>query len=326
MAIPQFNLDMDIISKIPEYPADGGFTPETFKAQFDKAGKLLKEYINTILIPELDKIVDVDALIADILDESLSSAEKAAPAKLMGEIVKKLSVQSAVAKTFEKAVRSGDFLVEYDQNLKVQMLTATKVRVFGGAYVTQGNYVELNVGSYVDLDLASGETGLNRKDLICGRYQRDEEGNVTNSVVIVAGTPSQTSSSDPDIFIGDINSEGAVIHDTPIARVEYIGTAVSAEMIIIGSVPENNRHEISLAASAWSESAPYTQTVTVQGLTDEKLAKAYPNIPDDIAEEAALADEIVKVTSCKRSGEEMTFRCREDKPILDIPVIVEVFT
>lgn len=81
---------------------------------------------------------------------------------------------------------------------------------------------------------------------------------------------------------------------------------------------------VKLLASAWSENAPYKQTVTVEGLTDQLRALAYPEEPDNESEAAALAEETVKVSACKRSGDQMTFICREDKPEKDIPVIVEV--
>jgi hypothetical protein len=80
-----------------------------------------------------------------------------------------------------------------------------------------------------------------------------------------------------------------------------------------------------LSASGWSNSAPYLQTISVDGLTDAVNAMAYPDIPEDAAEAAALEDETAKITSSRRSGNQMTFRCRDDKPILDIPVIVEVY-
>ena len=313
---------MDLISKIPENPADGGFSTESFRAEFDKAGNLLKEYINKILIPELDKTVDVDALIKSILDETLTAPEKAAPAKVVGDIIKKLAVQEIVSKTFERTIRSGDFVLDYDQNLRAQMITGTKARVFGGAYVTQGNYVELNVGSYVDLNLQSGSLGLYRNDLICARYQRNADGIVTNSVVVIAGNPTQTNSVDPTILTGNINKWGAVVHDTPIARVKYSGTSVSIENII---ERQSKRRSATLTASNWSSSAPYTQSITVEGLSDGVNAKAYPQWPEALADKLALGEETVKIRSCERSGSTMTFQCWEDKPVLDIPIIVEVY-
>ena len=86
MAIPKFNEDMNIISKQPNYPgSEGGLTPEEFRAEFDKAGILIQEYINNILTPELDQLVDVEALLSGILDTTLTKSGKAADAKAVGD-------------------------------------------------------------------------------------------------------------------------------------------------------------------------------------------------------------------------------------------------
>lgn len=54
MALTKFNEDMEIISKQSTYPNDvDGMTPEELKASHDKAGKLIKEYINNTLLKEL---------------------------------------------------------------------------------------------------------------------------------------------------------------------------------------------------------------------------------------------------------------------------------
>lgn len=82
--------------------------------------------------------------------------------------------------------------------------------------------------------------------------------------------------------------------------------------------------EVILTAAGWSSEAPYTQTVSVDGLADNLRALVYPKFPDDSAQDAALAEETVKVSKCTREGNQMTFTCRDDKPALDIPVVVEV--
>ena len=54
MAFTAFNEDMEIISKQSTYPNDAdGMTPEELKASFDRAGKLIQEYINNTLLTEL---------------------------------------------------------------------------------------------------------------------------------------------------------------------------------------------------------------------------------------------------------------------------------
>ena len=80
-----------------------------------------------------------------------------------------------------------------------------------------------------------------------------------------------------------------------------------------------------LLASGWSGSGPYLQTVSVDDMKDDRRAMAYPDVPEDATQEAAFMEEAGKITSCRRSGSTMTFRCLDDKPTLDIPVIVEVY-
>lgn len=82
-----------------------------------------------------------------------------------------------------------------------------------------------------------------------------------------------------------------------------------------------------LTASGWvGDSAPYTQTVTLDGLTDGRRARVYPayggvNIDTDLAMREACAC----VSYAKREGQNVTFTCLEDKPGVDINVIVEVY-
>lgn len=86
MAIPKFQEDMDIISKLGEYPgADDGLSTSAFKAKFDEGSNKIKKFLNEILIPELDLIVDVRALINGILDSTLTMSDKAANAKVTGD-------------------------------------------------------------------------------------------------------------------------------------------------------------------------------------------------------------------------------------------------
>lgn len=94
MAIPKFEEDVQIISKIPNYPgSEGGLTPKEFRAKFDAAAVLIQNYLNNVMIPELDKTVDVQALINGILDNTLTAADKAAQAKAVGDsLMKKLSI------------------------------------------------------------------------------------------------------------------------------------------------------------------------------------------------------------------------------------------
>ena len=103
MALTAFNEDMEIISKLSDLPNDtDGLTAAELKARFDRAGTLLKAYINGTLLSELsgsgaagslgvDKVngtdmgstvqAALDALAAQIVEATLGTI----PDKSIGE-------------------------------------------------------------------------------------------------------------------------------------------------------------------------------------------------------------------------------------------------
>lgn len=55
MAITKLTADLSNISKLDDQPNDiGGLSAAELKAEFDKAGNSIKEYINSVLLPELE--------------------------------------------------------------------------------------------------------------------------------------------------------------------------------------------------------------------------------------------------------------------------------
>lgn len=235
MAIPIFEVDMDIISKLGEHPlSDDGLTPESFKATFDLAGKYIKEYINTILVPNLNSIVDVQALLDNILDESLTQADKAAPAKYVGDLIRSLSTQFNInqADFFKKTVQKGDYVIGTDQKFNAYMLDNDTVRVFGGEAVLQGHVVSMNIGRYQDFNISPGIYGTYRNDLICLRYHRDIDGKESTSLVVLEGEAKQTGAEDPVRNTDNINVIGNVTCDLPLYRVKVIGVDITIEKII----------------------------------------------------------------------------------------------
>ena len=91
MAIPKFEENVNIISQLPNYPgSEGGLTPAEFREKFDEAASLIKEYLNNVLTPELDSLVDVESLLNKVLDATLSMPDKAAQAKAVGDALEKL--------------------------------------------------------------------------------------------------------------------------------------------------------------------------------------------------------------------------------------------
>lgn len=54
LVIPELDEDLDVIQKLDDEPNDvGGLTASELKAEFDKAGNIIKDYINNELLPKL---------------------------------------------------------------------------------------------------------------------------------------------------------------------------------------------------------------------------------------------------------------------------------
>ena len=82
---------------------------------------------------------------------------------------------------------------------------------------------------------------------------------------------------------------------------------------------------VTIPAAGWVGSGPYTQTVTVAGLTDGRRCMVYPAYGDDDAANLAMKEACGCVSYSKREGHNVVFTCLEDKPEVDIDVIVEVY-
>lgn len=82
---------------------------------------------------------------------------------------------------------------------------------------------------------------------------------------------------------------------------------------------------MTLTAAGWVGSGPYTQTITVAVLTDGRRCRVYPAYGDDTAANLAMREACGCLSYSKREGQNVVFTCLEDKPEVDIEVIVEVY-
>lgn len=318
MAIPKFESDLNIISKLSDYPSDDGLETDAFKGKFDLGPNLLKEYINDILIPALDQIVDVKALLNSILDPTLAKADMAAQAKAVGLALNVRRMD--VGRILNDALSLGDFAIPGGNEFQGYFTGDNTVTVKGGRCIIQGNFVELPDDYSVDLNFQSGLGGTYRNDLICLRVIRGADGNDAKDIVIIPGTQTLTAPSDPTYNTGDINS-GAAVRDFPLYRVKMDGVTASLEKVF----STDSKLKITIPASGWAGSGPYTYTVKAFGLADRRRFVVYPAYGDDTAANLSMREACGYISYTKRDGQNITFTCLEDKPEVDIAVIVEVY-
>lgn len=212
MGIPTFDADVEIISKLNDYPgADDGLTPSAFRARFDLAAKLIKEYINTILLPNINMTTDVDALISGVQ--------------------KKMSVVFGVeqAKYFVKVVQLDDCVLGSGYHFNASKISDTQIRIYGGEAVIQGHLVTLNPDGPISISVVAGTYGTYRNDLVCLRFTRTADGTEMPSIVYLQGNTTQGEASDPAYLHGDINVVTAAAADFPLYRIRVQNTTATLE-------------------------------------------------------------------------------------------------
>lgn len=326
MAIEKLSADLEIISKLGDYPlADDGLEPDQFKAKFDEAGKLIKQYINEVLIPSLDELVDVDALLKGILDTTLTKADKAANAKSTGTALN--AHKAMIGTVLENAYDCGDFVIP-GGNAFAYTLTAGNpgmaFTVKSGMCVMQGNLIKSSAEK--TLRIMQAAEGTYRNDLITLRVVRDANGYDTVTPRHFAGEVSITAvgAKDPMYQEDDINAEAsgntAFARDLPLYRVRIKGTEMTVEQLFsVGNVTN-----ITLSKNGWGEIAPYTQSVTAFGLADKRkyIVTAKPTGTNE--QRLAMLEACACVSFAERDGQTLTFTCLEEKPEVDIHATVEV--
>ena len=326
MAIEKLSADLNIISKLGDYPlADDGLEPDQFKEKFDEAGKIIKQYINEVLIPSLDELVDVDALLKGILDTTLTKADKAANAKATGTALN--AHKSMIGTVLENAYDCGDFVIPGGDAFAYTLTAGNPGMAFtvkSGMCVMQGNLIKSSAEK--KLSIMPAAEGTYRNDLIVLRVMRDANGYDTVTPRHFTGEISITAAGakDPMYTEDDINAEvsdnTALARDLPLYRVRVKGTEMTVEQLFsVGNVTN-----ITLSKNGWGEIAPYTQSVTVFGLADTRkhIVTAKPTGTNE--QRLAMLEACACVSFAERDGQTLTFTCLEEKPAVDIYATVEV--
>ena len=189
-----------------------------------------------------------------------------------------------------------------------------------GAYLWTRVAMTFNSGAPIYAYSVSrmGLDGTGAVSKVCGK-EPNSNGNVELGAENVGALPSVGGLMTGNIVMNShqIKVLGAPTDSADAATKGYVDTALSNAKTIAKTA--------TLTATGWSASAPYTQSVTVSGLTDTKRAMAYPVYGSNTAINLALKEACGMVSFASRSGGVLTFTCLEDKPTVDIPITVEVY-
>lgn len=189
-----------------------------------------------------------------------------------------------------------------------------------GAYLWTRVAMTFNSGTPIYAYSVSrmGLDGTGAVSKVCGK-EPNSNGNVELEAENVGALPSVGGLMTGNIVMNShqIKALGAPTDSADAATKGFVDTALSNAKTVAKTA--------TLTAAGWSASAPYTQSVTVSGLTDTKRAMAYPVYGSNTATNVALKEACGMVSFASRSGSVLTFTCLEDKPTVNIPITVEVY-
>ena len=326
---------------IQGFQTDTGVEQYDYNALANKPTLITQNEINAAITAankytdeQIDKI-DITPSVQIELDTSLSVQGKAADAKAVGDALgKKLDTTelgSAINTALQQAKVSGDFDGPQGpqgeigpQGLQGPQGEQGLVGPQGeqgekGEKGEKGEQGERGEKGEKGEQGPQGEQGIQGPQGEPGVYTKvngiapDETGNVTLTATDVDALPSSGGN-----MTGVINMNGHSISGLNDPTEE--SQAANKGYVDTNAVPA------SLSASGWvGDSAPYTQTITVNELTDKRRAMVYPAYGEDTTANLAMKEACAAVSYAKRNGGSIVFTCLEDKPSVDISIIVEVY-
>ena len=161
MALTTFNEDMEIISKQSTYPNDAdGMTPEELKASFDRAGKLIQEYINNTLLTELGGASAAANLgVGPVNGTDMGATIQAALDALAAQIV-----EATLGTIPDKSIGESKFADLAVSTRALSELAVTAAKIAAGAVTT----AKLATGAVTAAKIATGAVTNEKTDFSAG--------------------------------------------------------------------------------------------------------------------------------------------------------------
>ena len=124
------------------------------------------------------------------------------------------------------------------QACKATVLSNNKVRVADGVICVGGHFARIPYGEYEDCEIANGQSGKNRNDIIVARFETTGTGGIdTYTCEVKQGTPGDAAT-DPELTQDNLYNGGKV-RELPLYRVKIEGISIVAVEQMFDVVPTN---------------------------------------------------------------------------------------
>ena len=132
---------------------------------------------------------------------------------------------------------SGAYILDVGNKLSTELRDNNTLRIYDGEAMIQGVHFRVLPGSYDEVTLSNGSSGVNRIDLVVARYEKNASTQQESiSWVVKEGTAVSGTPSDPAYTSGNIRA-GDAVAEMPFFRILYTGLNVTSVTRIVDVVP-----------------------------------------------------------------------------------------
>ena len=170
-----------------------------------------------------------------------------------------------------QSIFGSDGVLTIGQQCESQVISNNKVRVKDGVIVVGGHIARIPYGDYADCEIAIGQSGKNRNDIIIAKFVSAGTGGIdTMTCEVKQGTVTTDTATDPVLTQEDLYESGK-IREMPLYRVKIEGLSivgVEPMFDIVPTIPTLNAYLSQLSSNKVSGfgdmetvSNPYTPDV-----------------------------------------------------------------
>lgn len=154
-----------------------------------------------------------------------------------------------------QSIFGADGVLTIGQQCESQVISNNKVRVKDGVIVVGGHIARIPYGDYSDCEIANGQSGRNRNDIIIAKFVTTGSGGIdTYTIEVKQGAATTGSATDPALTQNDLYESGKV-REMPLYRVKIEGLSiVGVEQMfeVVPTIPAVNAYLSELQNKTWT--------------------------------------------------------------------------
>ena len=163
-----------------------------------------------------------------------------------------------------QSIFGSDGVLTIGQQCESQVISNNKVRVKDGVIVVGGHIARIPYGDYCDCEIANGQSGKNRNDIIIAKFVSTGTGGIdTMACEVKQGTATTDTATDPVLTQEDLYESGK-IREMPLYRVKIEGLSivgVEPMFDIVPTIPTLNAYLSDLSSKIPEEDNGYLKFV-----------------------------------------------------------------